>query len=59
MGEQASAEVLQQYKGRILSSTDPRSIQVERVAHRLIAASGLDVRTRPKLTYSQEDSHVG
>ena len=42
MGDQAAEQVLQQYHGRILPERDPRVKQVNRVAHRILEASGLD-----------------
>lgn len=42
MGEQASEEVLQQYRHAILPDSDRRVQQVKRVAFRLIRSAGLD-----------------
>jgi len=42
MGDQAAQEVLNQYKGRLLPARDPRVVQVNRVVHRILEASGLD-----------------
>jgi len=41
LGVQQYQQVLQQYRGRILSDSDPRSRQVKRVLERLIPNSGL------------------
>ncbi|KAI5478244.1 mitochondrial inner membrane metallopeptidase Oma1 [Pseudohyphozyma bogoriensis] len=41
MGEQGFAEVMQQYRGKLLPDNHPLARQVQRVAHRIVDASGL------------------
>lgn len=47
MGQDASQQVLQQYRGAILPDSDRRVQQVKRVAHRLLKAGGLDSPDAP------------